>query len=43
MNLKLSRGKDANSGAQAYNVTGTIAEPHVQQLPAGDTKAELKR
>ena len=44
LNLKLTRGTDAKAGssALAYDITGTLAEPHVALTLAPETRAQLK-
>lgn len=42
LDFKLSGAGDAHAGATVYSVTGTLAEPHVTQVPQPQTQAKLK-
>jgi hypothetical protein len=44
LDFKLIAGTEAKSaaGSLIYNVTGTLAEPHVVVIPTPETQAQLK-
>jgi hypothetical protein len=44
LNLRITLGTDAKAGssALAYDITGTLAEPHVELTLAPETRAQLK-